>query len=117
MPFLIMFAGGILFYFLCSFWWSIVLVCFLAAFGFYKNGRSAFIGGFLVNSLIWTFAILVKTIPNDNLLATKMATVLHLSRWIWTLFITILIGGIVSGLGGFAGYLTRDSVRFVRKKS
>jgi len=106
MRLLVMLLTGCIFYFLFSFWWSIALSAFSIAFVIYKTPRSAFWSGFITSALIWTIMILVKTTPNDNLLAQKMAGLIHLSDWGWLLLLSALLGGIVSGFCALSGFLT-----------
>jgi len=116
MRLLAMFLTGCIFYFLFPFWWSVALSAFSTAFVVYKTARSAFWSGFITSTLLWTIMILVKTIPNDNLLAQKMAGLIHFSDWSLLLFLSAMLGGLVSGFGALSGYLTGQVMMpYIRK--
>ncbi|MBN9386353.1 MAG: hypothetical protein J0H74_36685 [Chitinophagaceae bacterium] len=106
MKFLIMLLTGIVFYFLLPVWWSVVPAVFLISLFMYKTGRAAFRDGLLCNTVIWVIMILVRTLPNDNLLAERMARLIHLSDWSLLLFVSLIPGALVGGFGALAGYLT-----------
>lgn len=117
MPFGIMLLSGAALYYLLPFWWSIVPASFLTAFILCKNGRTAFWAGFCSNALIWCIMIFIKTIPNDNLLAARMAGLFHLPHLTLLLCISVLIGGLFSGFTSLSGYWVRQAVKVYFNKN
>jgi hypothetical protein len=88
-------------------WWVIVIIAFGGAYFLAKSGAQAFWSGFAALFLVWLIVALFKSVPNDNILATRVAHVLHLPHWILLLLITCLIGGLVAGLSALSGFLLR----------
>lgn len=99
-------------------WWIIAIIAF--AFSAWKalSGKHAFIHAFAAIFLLWVAAGLIKTIPNENILANRVGEMLMLPftefNWIIVLFVTGIIGGLVSGFSGLAGFYLKD---FIRKEN
>ncbi|RYF81800.1 MAG: hypothetical protein EOO03_16405 [Chitinophagaceae bacterium] len=74
---------------------------------FIKTTGSAFWAGFAAVGLTWLAFALLKTLPNDNVLASKIAVVFQLPNWIFVLLITVVIGGLVGGLSCLSGSLLK----------
>ncbi|MBE7175104.1 MAG: hypothetical protein INR69_01790 [Mucilaginibacter polytrichastri] len=93
-----------------SLWWSLALIAFIAAYLLGKSGRHAFFSGFFAIALLWIILALFQTLPNDNILAARMARVFTLPHWSLVLVVTVLIGALVGGLSAWSGYLMRRAV-------
>lgn len=93
-------AGG---YFLP--WWIVGIIAFFAALLFGKTNKHTFWSAFAAIFTGWPIVALVKSIPNDNMLATRFANMFQLPNRMFILFITALIGGggvrVVSIIGDF----------------
>jgi hypothetical protein len=96
------FAGG---YFLP--WWIIAIAAFLAAFFIGKTPVQSFWSGFIAIFIGWTVLELFKSVPNDHILANRVATLFHLPSWVLLLLITSLLGGIVGGMSALSGVLLK----------
>jgi uncharacterized membrane protein YhaH (DUF805 family) len=100
--------------FVCSFflpWWIISIIAFAAAFIFGKKPGQAFLSGFIAIFVAWTILALLKSIPNDNILAGRVAHLFQLPNWILLLFVTAIIGGLVGGMSALSGVLVKRALR------
>src|SRR4051812_18026605 len=89
-------------------WWFVAVISFAAALLIKTTGRVFWIG-FAGVGLAWLALALLKTLPNDNILATRVAGLFHLPGWIYILAITVLIGGLVGGFAALSGSLVRKA--------
>ena len=106
MLFLIIFILTLAFGFISS-WWFAAIIAFAAAFYAGKTGPQAFWSGFGAVFLVWIVLILFKTVPNDHILASRVATLFHLPNWILLMLITALIGGLVAGMAALSGLMVK----------
>jgi hypothetical protein len=70
----------------------------------------AFLSGFWAVAVVWITLAICKSIPNNNILATRVAHLFHLPAWGWLLAITALIGGLVGGMAAMSGFLLRKAL-------
>jgi len=92
-------------------WWVVVIIAFLAAFFLGNTTGQSFIAGFGGVFIVWATLALLKSVPNNNLLAKRVAAMLHLQHWIFLLFITALIGGLVAGMAALSGILLKKAIK------
>jgi hypothetical protein len=90
-------------------WWAAAIIAFLAALYFGKTAGQAFVSGFLGLFVAWMVLALVKSIPNNNVLATRVSQLFHLPNWILLLIVTALIGGLVGGMAALTGVLVKKA--------
>ena len=99
--------------FICGFflpWWVIALIAFIAAYFLGKTSGQSFWSGFGGVFIAWTILILLKTIPNDNILANRVIQLFPLPHWwILLLLISALIGGLVGGMSALSGVLMKKA--------
>jgi hypothetical protein len=88
-------------------WWVVAIAAFLTAFIVGKTSGQSFWSGFSAVFIGWTVLALFKSVPNDHILAKRVATMFHLPHWIFILFVTALIGGLVGGLSALSGVLLK----------
>jgi hypothetical protein len=99
----LVFAGS---YFLP--WWAAAVIAFIAALMFGGKAGKGFLSGFGAVFVAWTILALMKSIPNDNILASRMVHLFPLpDNWIWVLVVTAIIGGLVGGISALSGALAR----------
>ncbi|MET4081418.1 hypothetical protein ABIB40_001364 [Pedobacter sp. UYP30] len=91
-------------------WWIIVVISFATCGIIGKTGRIAFWQSFFAIFLLWIGYALFKTIPNDNILASRVAIMLQVNIWWLLLLITGFLGGLVAGISGYCGYQFRISM-------
>jgi hypothetical protein len=100
--------------FVCGFflpWWVAVIVAFLAAFFIGKTSMRSFWSGFAAIFVVWAALALLKSIPNENILAGRVVQLFPLpNNWIWLLFVTALVGGLVGGIGALSGILLKKAL-------
>ena len=89
-------------------WRIIALIAFLAALFIGKTSGQSFWSGFGGVFIVWVILALLKSIPNDNMLASRVIQLFPLPHsWILLLFITALIGGLVGGMSALSGILVK----------
>lgn len=110
MLFIIIFIAALVAHLLLPVWWVAAPIAFFAAFFFAKSGRTAFWTPFLANAALWLVLILIQSIPNNNMLAAKISPVISMPHWTLLILTAVVIGGVLSGLGGLAGYWAKQWV-------
>jgi len=91
-------------------WWGVAIITFLAALFIGKTSWPSFLSGFSAVFVVWAILALIKSIPNDNILAGMVVQLFPLPHnWIWVLVITAFIGGLVGGMGALSGALLKKA--------
>lgn len=91
-------------------WWAAAAIAFLAALLVGKTSGKVFWSGFGAIFILWMILALAKSIPNDNILASRVIQLFPLPhQWILLLLITALIGGLVGGMAALSGVLTKKA--------
>jgi energy-coupling factor transporter transmembrane protein EcfT len=62
-------------------WWVAAIVAFLAALWIGKTPGRSFWSGFFGVAFVWLALALFKTVPNDHILATRVAHMFTLPGW------------------------------------
>ncbi len=88
-------------------WWVVAIAGFLAAYFIGKTPWQSFLSGFTAIFVGWTVLALFKSIPNDHILAKRVAALFTLPNWILLLFVTAIIGGLVGGMAALSGVLLK----------
>lgn len=91
-------------------WWVIVIISFATCGLIGKTGKVSLWQPFFAIILLWVAMALFKTLPNQNILATRVANMFGLHFWWWTLLISSLLGGFVAAISGYCGYHFRKAV-------
>lgn len=85
-------------------WYSFVVVAFLIAIVAKQQPFKSFLSGFIALFLLWVIWSLIKDIPNQHILSTKVANILPLKGNVTLLvIITGLVGGLLGGFGALTG--------------
>ncbi|GAB3927139.1 hypothetical protein [Mucilaginibacter myungsuensis] len=92
-------------------WWVAAIIAFVAAYFTGRRPGTSFVAGFFAVLITWVVLILVKTIPNDHVLASRIAVLLHLPGWTMLLIVTAIMGGIVGGMSAMSGVLVKQAVK------
>jgi hypothetical protein len=90
-------------------WWVVAIAAFLAAIFVGKTAGQAFVSGFGAVFIVWVVLALFKSIPNDHILAKKIAVLFQLPSWWLILIITGLVGGLVGGFAALSGLLVKKA--------
>ena len=88
-------------------WWSVAVVSFLVAVFMRPGSGRAFMAGFMGVSVFWLVAAIMRDAANEHILSGKMAVLFHLPNYAVFIAVTVLIGGLVGGLGAWAGAVIR----------
>ena len=92
-------------------WWSIVLPGLIFGYFFKEKPVPSFLWGFLGVFLLWGGQALYTHIFNDGVLSTRIADMLGVGSPFIVVFITGIIGGLVSGLATLTGSLATKKKR------
>jgi hypothetical protein len=110
MLFLVIFILSII----CSYflpWWFVAVIAFAAAYFVGKKPGITFLAGFTSVLLAWIILALLKSVPNDNILANRVAHLFQLPNWILLMLVTGLIGGLVGGMAALSGVLIKNVLK------
>ena len=87
------------------------VIAFASAYFIGKKPGRAFLAGLTGVFLAWIILALLKSVPNDNILANRVSHLFQLPNWILLLLVTGLIGGLVGGMAALSGALARKSFK------
>ncbi len=89
-------------------WWAAAIIAFIVSLVVGGKSGKAFLSGFAAIFAAWTILALMKSIPNENVLAGRVVQLFPLpNNWIWVLVVTVVIGGITGGMSALSGALLR----------
>ncbi|MDI9365127.1 MAG: hypothetical protein QM541_09265 [Flavobacterium sp.] len=91
-------------------WYSFVAVAFIVSVLFRQKPIASFLSGFLALFFVWIILSLVKDIPNEHLLSSKVASILPFKgNYTVLLIVTGFIGGLLGGFGSLtASFVKKD---------
>jgi hypothetical protein len=92
-------------------WWMVAVIAFLAALPIGKTSGRSFLSGFLGVAIAWIILALIKSIPNENILAGRVAKLFQLPGWVYILLISSILGGLVGGMAAWSGVLFRKALQ------
>jgi len=84
-------------------WWAVAIIAFAASVYAGYRPAQAFWSGFGAVFCVWIIIALFKSIPNNHMLATRVAALFKAPHWVVLLGVTALIGGLVGGLAALSG--------------
>ena len=94
-------------------WWIIAPIAFGMSLWIARSGKQAFGSAFVAIFCLWIIIGLIHTLPNENILANRVGSMLKLPdssvNWIFVLVITGIIGGLASGFSALAGFYVKDA--------
>jgi hypothetical protein len=92
-------------------WWSFAITSLVVAFVVEVTPAKAFLAGFIGLSLLWGIHAAIIDTANDHLLSQKVAYILPLNgSAIALIWITAMIGGLISGFAALTGSFARRAV-------
>lgn len=93
-------------------WWGFAITSLIVAVAIHQFAYRAFIAGFLGLFLFWGVYTWVIDAANAHILSQKIAQILPLGgSYILLIFITAIVGGLVSGFAALTGcYLRKKQV-------
>lgn len=93
-------------------WWTIAICAFLIPVLLNLGAGKGFVSGALSIILLWLVVILMRDIPNQHMLSSKMATlILGSPNYVAFILITIVLGGLIGGLSGLSGGMMNRAFR------
>jgi hypothetical protein len=93
-------------------WWNIAICAFIVSVLILQRPYKAFLAGFAGVFLLWFIFSLLIDSANDHLLSQKIAQIFPLAGISFLLvFITSLVGGLVSGLAALSGSYLRYATK------
>ena len=91
-------------------WWIIVVISFATCGLIGKTGKISLWSPFFAILILWTGMALFKSIPNNNVLALRVAEMLGVKSWLLVLVLTSVLGAFCAGISGYCGYHFRKAV-------
>ena len=91
-------------------WWVIIILTFAACGLIGKTAKISFWQPFFAILILWSTMALFKSIPNENVLAGRVAEMIGVKIWYFVLVVSSLLGAIVAGVSGLCGYHFRKAV-------
>ncbi|WP_316817466.1 hypothetical protein [Pedobacter nyackensis] len=91
-------------------WWIVVIISFVTCGLIGKTGKISLWSPFFAVLLLWTGMALFKSLPNNNVLAVRVAEMLGVKAWWLILALTALLGGFAAAISGFCGYHFRKAI-------
>jgi hypothetical protein len=88
-------------------WWAMAIIAFAASLYAGTRTTMTFWSAFAAVFLVYVIIALLKSIPNDHLLAGRVAVLFHLPNWLFLLAATATIGGLVGGASALSGLYVR----------
>jgi hypothetical protein len=88
-------------------WWAMAIIAFAASLYAGTRTTMTFWSAFAAVFLVYVIIALLKSIPNDHLLASRVAVLFHLPNWLFLLAATATIGGLVGGASALSGLYVR----------
>lgn len=93
-------------------WWAMAIISFFAALLIAKKPAQAFWSAFTAIFIVWVVIAMFKSVPNDHILATRVAHMLPLGgNWVLLTAITGIIGGLVAGMSALSGALFKKAFK------
>lgn len=91
-------------------WWSIAIVAFAICFWRSHGAGSAFLHGFVGVALVWLGYALLIHLRTDGIFTGRMSQLLFKADApVLLILATAVLGGLVGGLAGLAGYAVRQA--------
>lgn len=98
-------------------WWIIVVISFVTCGVIGKTGKIALWAPFFAILLLWTGMALFKSLPNNHMLATRVAEMFGVQSWWLILLLSSILGAFTAGVSGYCGYHFRKSVLVMKTNS
>lgn len=98
-------------------WWIIVIISFATCGLIGKTGKISLWSPFFAILLLWTGMALFKSLPNNNLLAGRVAEMFGAQAWWLILTLTALLGAFAAAVSGYCGYHFRKAVLDTKTKA
>ena len=91
-------------------WWSLPIVTAISSFYFKTSVGKAFAAGTAAGTLLWLLYSGILNFANGGQLSGMLAETFHLTSGAYLMNITVLIGGLLGGMGALCGALARNVI-------
>lgn len=98
-------------------WWVIVVISFATCGLIGKTGKIALWAPFFAILLLWTGMALFKSLPNNHILAGRIAQMFGVQSWLLVLLLSSLLGAFAAAISGYCGYHFRKAVLVKKSNS
>lgn len=88
-------------------WWMVAVSAFVVMLIVAVKPSGGFLAGFLGIALLWLAVVVVKDMSNAHVLSGRMAKLFGLPNATLFIVVTVILGGLIGGLAGWSGALTR----------
>jgi hypothetical protein len=88
-------------------WWMIAVSAFIVMLIISVKPAGGFFAGFLGIALLWLIVVMMKDMSNAHILSGRMVKLFGLPNAALFIAVTVFLGGLVGGLSGWSGALTR----------
>ncbi len=86
-------------------WWGVAVAAFLVALVAGQRPGRSFVVGFFGVGLFWLLMVILRDVPNEHILSTRMAALFHLPGRGDFILLTVAVGALVGGLSAWTGSL------------
>ena len=90
-------------------WWAIIVISFATCGIIGKTGKISFWQPLFAIVILWTGMALYKSLPNNHLLAGRVAEMFGLKVWPAIVAVTAIMGGLTAAISGYCGYHFRKA--------
>lgn len=91
-------------------WWIIVVISFATCGLIGKTGKISLWSPFFAILVLWAVMALFKSIPNNHILASRIAEMFGVKSWILVLVLSSVLGGFCAAVSGYCGYHFRKAI-------
>ncbi|MFN8349817.1 MAG: hypothetical protein U0X91_32755 [Spirosomataceae bacterium] len=91
-------------------WWLMPIVCFGLSFWKSKNVKEAFGVSFAAIATLWLGYSLYQNVVTEGVITMKIAELFRFPNTILLFTAVTLVGGLVAGFAGMAGYYCRQAL-------
>ena len=93
-------------------WWTVAIAAFIGGAIFGTSSGKTFAKGMVAVIILWLLMTLYYHFSTQGILSNKIAQILPVGGNVGVLIlVTVLIGGLVGGLGAMSGFLVRNLFR------
>ncbi|WP_240755290.1 hypothetical protein [Pedobacter sp. SYP-B3415] len=91
-------------------WWIIIVVSFITCGLIGKTAKVSLWGSFFAIFCLWSGYAVFESLPNQHMLANRVAEMFGVKVWWALVLLTGFLGGFVAGVSGFCGHHFRKAM-------
>ncbi len=89
-------------------WWSLAIAAFVVEFLLHQHAFKAFLASFIAGLIFWGGWSFWIDSANSYIMSTRMADMIGVGEGYLLIIITMILGGLIAGLSGWAGQSIRN---------